>query len=132
MVRDLYPGPKPPSAQERREELARERLGDRNAFLVIENNVHFHPDLAFGGFGLLVLTKPSARRGPGVYLMDRTTVQWVCAYEIDALPPEEWIQLHDWNGFATPVQLYKISDQAIAARWISGTGQSIPPGQWDL
>lgn len=127
-VWDLYPGPKPSSAQEIRAEEAERRLGDRNAFLVVENQIHFHPNLAtFGGFGFLVLTRPSNIRGPGVYFMDRAARQWVRAYEIEELPPGIWMQPHDWNGFAVPCQLYLINPDQLAARWIDGNGRSLPP-----
>jgi hypothetical protein len=119
-----------------REETPRERLGarlgDPNAFLIITDTIHFHPDRSLGGFGFLVLTEPTARRTPGVYLFDRSRMEWTRAYEIDDLPVRQWVRVTDWGGSTLPFQLYVIDPHVVAARWLSGSGMSVPPGQWDI
>lgn len=110
----------------------RNALGDRNAFLVLTNNIHFHPDLSLGGFGFLIVTQETAKRRTGVYLLHPTRKEWLLAYEISDLPPAEWVQITDWAGDALPLQLFVINSRDIAARWLSRTGSSIAPGEWDI
>lgn len=109
-----------------------DRLGDRNAFAVLSDSIHFHPDLTFGGFGILVLTTPSPRRDPGVYLLDRARAEWARAYLLEDLPEGTWVQICGWDGGALPVQLNRFAGDAVAARWIGRGGASVPPGQWDV
>lgn len=107
--------------------------GDANAFGVMDNQIHFHPDrMAFNGFGILVVLVPSSRREPGVYLFDRPRHEWIRAYLLDDLPLATWVQVSGWDANAVPVQLKRLSDGVVAARWLARNGASVPPGEWDI
>jgi hypothetical protein len=120
--------PRPLSAQV--DAVGRE-LGDDNAFVTIDNNIHFHPDLTFGGFGILILTTSSELRSPGVYFFHRPTHEWKLAYELTDLPQGQWARLADWEGAPVPVDLFRVNDQVVCARWLGRSGSSVPPGRWD-
>lgn len=114
------------------ERVGAERFGDRNAFVTINDTIHFYPDRTRGAFGFLVLTAPSEARSPGVYLLDRARREWLLAYELDDLPRAQWVQATDWDGSMLPFQLFLLSEQVVAARWLNPAGASIPPGEWDV
>lgn len=128
--------PRPPGkgGDRRQQALAAfgEERGDPHAFAVISNTVHFHPDPGLGGFGILVLTVPSDRRDPGVYLFDRSRAEWMRAYLLDDLPMGKWVQISTWDGSPVPVQLQRFSEDDVAARWIGRSGASVPYREWDL
>ena len=99
-------------------------------FVAVENQMHFHPDRRWDGFGVLVLQRSSAIRAAGVYLAPCDGGGWRRVADVRSVP-NRWTRVRGRCGRFPPVQLRRTRSGEIAVRWLGADGRPVPPSTWD-